>query len=201
MIHARIEFDKIANLYPTDVPIAAGMKETAVALKESIESMLTKERLAAIREPRMEARQGVHAERIAKRDEAAKAGWNNSPMSWERISYELEQQLEEDAIIVSEIAVLAAQAVKSKDEDTEDEDLASSLHPRRHRGAFPSIDFGALKAPVDADDNRNSSGGSANENEWKSSMGSRSSDKYFRTKRKLDRWEEPASKASRVSLV
>jgi len=103
VIHARIEYERIADLYPTDVPIAAGMKETVTALTDSIKSMLTEERIRAIREPRMEAAKARYTERIKKRDEEAKANWNASPISWERLSYEMEQGLEEDAVIVSEL--------------------------------------------------------------------------------------------------
>ena len=52
------------------------------------------------------ARQAAE-ERFAKDKERqraeAEANWNAAPMSWERIGYELEQGLMEDAVVVSEL--------------------------------------------------------------------------------------------------
>ena len=103
VIHARIEYERIADIYPTDVAIAAGLKETITGLTDAVKSMATKDRLSQMRAPRMEAAQVKYAERIKKRDEEAKPKWNNAPLSWERVSYELDQGLQEDAVIVSEL--------------------------------------------------------------------------------------------------
>ena len=53
VINARLDYDTIANRYPTDIAIAAGMDETAQALLDAIHSMATDEQLQALREPRM----------------------------------------------------------------------------------------------------------------------------------------------------
>ncbi len=48
LVHARIEYQEIANTYPTDVAIAAGLKETLVALKDAVQGLATRDRLAAL---------------------------------------------------------------------------------------------------------------------------------------------------------
>ena len=42
VINARAEFDRIANLYPTDIGIAAGIGETTRALIDAVSGMTTK---------------------------------------------------------------------------------------------------------------------------------------------------------------
>ena len=103
VIHARIEYEDIANIYPTDVAIAAGSKETIVALTDAVKSMATKDRLQKISAARMEEARRLTAEQDANYQALAKKNWDASPMSWERVSMELEEGLEKNAIIVSEL--------------------------------------------------------------------------------------------------
>jgi len=103
LVHARIEYQEIANTYPTDVAIAAGLKETLVALKDAVQGLATRDRLAALAGPRLAAAREAQAKADAKRRDDAAATWNASPMSWERVSAELDAALEDDAIIVPEL--------------------------------------------------------------------------------------------------
>jgi benzoylformate decarboxylase len=103
VIHARIEYQDIANIYPTDVAIAAGMKETLVALTDAVKSMATADRLKKISEPRMEEARRLTAATNAALEAKAQKNWNASPLSWERVSMELEEVLEPNAILVSEL--------------------------------------------------------------------------------------------------
>jgi acetolactate synthase I/II/III large subunit len=103
LVHARIEFLEIGNTYPTDIAIAAGMKETLVALRDAVQGLATPERLAAVAGPRLAAARDAQAKADARRKADAEANWNASPMSWERVSAELDSALEDDAIIVPEL--------------------------------------------------------------------------------------------------
>ena len=103
LVHARIEFGEIGNTYPTDVAIAAGMKETLVALNEAVHSMATAARLQKLAAGRLAAAREAQAAADERRKADAQAYWNASPMSWPRVSAELDQQLEPDAIIVPEL--------------------------------------------------------------------------------------------------
>lgn len=102
-IHARVEFDAIANVQPTDIALAAGLKETITALIDAVQSMATAERLRAIAEPRLAAAREAMAKETSTRREVAEEHWEASPMSWERVSAELDAVLEPDAIIVPEL--------------------------------------------------------------------------------------------------
>ncbi|MEO8224255.1 MAG: thiamine pyrophosphate-dependent enzyme, partial [Gammaproteobacteria bacterium] len=103
LVHARIEYQEIGNTYPTDIAIAAGLKETLVALHDAVQGMATPERLKALAGPRIEAARQLQASATERRKADAAANWNASPMSWERVSAELDTALEEDAIIVPEL--------------------------------------------------------------------------------------------------
>jgi thiamine pyrophosphate-dependent acetolactate synthase large subunit-like protein len=65
--------------------------------------MASAERLRAIAEPRLAAAREAAAKENAKLREDAKEHWNASPMSWERVSAEIDEVLEEDAIVVPEL--------------------------------------------------------------------------------------------------
>jgi benzoylformate decarboxylase len=103
VIHARIEYQDIANIYPTDVAIAAGMKETLIALTDAVQSMATADRLQKISAARMEEARRLTAEQDLALRARALENWDASPMSWERVSMELEDALEQNAILVSEL--------------------------------------------------------------------------------------------------
>jgi len=103
VIQARIEHDAIANTYPTDIALAAGLKETITSLTQAITGRLTKARREAIRAPRWEAAQQKFIAAAQQRKSQAQGRWNNSPLSWERLSAELDQALEDDAVIISEL--------------------------------------------------------------------------------------------------
>ncbi|MDP6180604.1 MAG: thiamine pyrophosphate-dependent enzyme, partial [Desulfatiglandales bacterium] len=103
VIHARIEYENIANIYPTDVAIAAGIRETIRGIIEAVKAMLTKSRIDVVRAERLEKIMPGLAAPRKKREEKARARWDASPLSWERLSFEVDKELEEDAVIVPEL--------------------------------------------------------------------------------------------------
>ncbi|HIA92522.1 MAG TPA: thiamine pyrophosphate-binding protein [Gammaproteobacteria bacterium] len=103
VIHARIEYDEIANTYPTDIAIAAGMKETVTAIIDSVRALATEDQIKTLREERLQESIEINAKHEARKQQQAKATWNSSPISWERASFEMEKYLDPYAIIVSEL--------------------------------------------------------------------------------------------------
>ena len=103
VIHARIEYDEIANTYPTDIAIAAGMKETITAIIDSVRALATEDQIKTLREERLQESIEINAKHEVRKQQRAKATWNSSPISWERASFEMEKYLDPHAIIVSEL--------------------------------------------------------------------------------------------------
>lgn len=102
IIDVRVEYDKLASLYPTAVPIAAGVRETIRALIDAIGGMATKSRLQAIRGDRLERSTAANVAAAERRRDRSAAAWNDSPLSTDRLLYEADRALEPDAIIVPE---------------------------------------------------------------------------------------------------
>lgn len=104
IIHARIETDDLARIFPTHFSITGDAGETLRDLIDAIKSMLTKERMEAIRQPRMDAATKFTAAMRDSWHKAAQKNWNKSPMPWERVVFELDKAMDKDAVVVQEIA-------------------------------------------------------------------------------------------------
>jgi thiamine pyrophosphate-dependent acetolactate synthase large subunit-like protein len=104
IIHARIETDDMARLFPTSFSIAADVGHTLRDLTDAVKSMLTQERIEAIRKPRLEAATKFTAALRESWRKAAQSTWNSNPMSWERVVFELDKAMDKDAVVVQEIA-------------------------------------------------------------------------------------------------
>jgi len=102
VIDARIEYDKIANQYPTDLAITAGVKETTRALIDAIDGMASRSRIKKIRAERLEIVRKESAAAEQRRQRRIAAAWDASPISTERLSAEINRTLDDEAIIVSE---------------------------------------------------------------------------------------------------
>jgi benzoylformate decarboxylase len=103
VIQAGLDLDAIGMSQPVDIAIAASAKETVTALTDAIRGMATADRLRQIAEPRLAAAREAAAKEQAQRRADAQENWDASPMSWERVSAELDAVLEPDAIIVPEL--------------------------------------------------------------------------------------------------
>jgi thiamine pyrophosphate-dependent acetolactate synthase large subunit-like protein len=109
VIDARVEYETIANRFPTDVAIAAGMGETVNALLTTLKASATAAQLEAIRAPRLEQAASKYAAAKTRARKRAEKFWNSSPIASERLCYEMDQVLEENAIIVVETGDRAPQ--------------------------------------------------------------------------------------------
>lgn len=102
IIDARVEYDRIANTYPTDIAIAAGIGETTRALIDAISGMTTKRRRSELGARRLEESQKASAAAADRRRRRAERGWDASPMYAERLCYEFDRLLDDDAVVVVE---------------------------------------------------------------------------------------------------
>lgn len=108
LIDARIEYEKIGNLYPTDLAIAASAKETLRALIDAIKSIATETQISNLRKDRFTQAQAEHAKAIERQKKRSQQAWNDSPIAPPRLYYEADQALAEDAVIVPETTGRAA---------------------------------------------------------------------------------------------
>ncbi len=103
VIHARIDTRHIGGRAPVDLSIAADVKETARSLLDAVRAVATPQRLAKIRagrEPRLtDAAEGMRQSL----KEAARSLWNQTPVSWPRLLVTLNEMIDPQAIIVTEV--------------------------------------------------------------------------------------------------
>ena len=102
IVHISMEPEMLAMAWPTELSIMADSREAIVDLTESVKSQLTAQRLNSIRDQRHSAvTEYIRNERDRKMQRARK-DWDNAPITYPRLSTELDQLLDEDAILVSE---------------------------------------------------------------------------------------------------
>ncbi len=112
LIDVRIEASDIGNNYPLYLGVAADVKQVAEDLVAAIKSMVTAERLEQIRGDRMEQTRQFVARLRQARLQAMKADWDKVPLTWERLSCDINDALERDAHIVAEFGTEGPKALK-----------------------------------------------------------------------------------------
>jgi len=113
LIDVRIEASDIGTDYPLYLGVAADVKQVAQDLVAAIKSQVTAQRLQQIRGDRMEQTRQFAARLHQARLQAMKAGWDKVPLTWERLSSDINEVLERDAYIVAELGTEGPKALKS----------------------------------------------------------------------------------------
>lgn len=103
IIHARMDTSDIARVKPVDIGIAGDVKKTIRGIIDSVKSRLSEERLQKMRNSRESNIFSFKEKLIKMQDSRVKKRWDNSPLSWERFSSELNNYLDDNAIIVPEV--------------------------------------------------------------------------------------------------
>jgi len=111
IIDVRIEASDIGTNYPLFIGAAADVKQVASDLIAAIKSMTTPERLRQIRGDRLEQTQQYVARLRQARDLAAKPNWDKVPLTWERLTTDINSVLERDAYIVAEFGTEGPKAL------------------------------------------------------------------------------------------
>jgi acetolactate synthase I/II/III large subunit len=112
IIDVRIEASDIGNDYPLYLGVAADVKQVAQDLVAAIKSLATAERLQQIRGDRLEQTRQYATRLRQARLQAMKADWDKVPLTWERLSSDLNDVLERDAYLVAEFGTEGPKALK-----------------------------------------------------------------------------------------
>jgi thiamine pyrophosphate-dependent acetolactate synthase large subunit-like protein len=102
IVHISLEPEMLAMSWPTELSIVSDARAAIVDLIDAVRSQLTESRLKKIRSERYD---GVVAQVRAEQERKisrAQRFWDRSPITYPRLSTELDQMLDEDAIVVSE---------------------------------------------------------------------------------------------------
>ena len=87
----------------TDLNIASDVRAAIQDISDALDGMLTRDRLTRIRSRRLTEVSELTRKLRQSRELALRGRFDISPLSWERVGYELEQVLDRDAVIVPEV--------------------------------------------------------------------------------------------------
>jgi benzoylformate decarboxylase len=102
---AHVSFDSSilgATIRP-HLPVLADVASTISDLSDAIDSLATADRLEKIRAARLEQVRAFSTTMRQSQQMAVKARFDQAPLSWERIGYELERALAKNAVVVPEL--------------------------------------------------------------------------------------------------
>lgn len=106
-VHISHDPDILGRVYPVDMAIASDVRLAIRDLSDAVDSLLTRDRIARIRATRL-AEVSAHTAQLKKSMEIARAAFfDRSPLSWERVGFELERVLDKNAVIVPELGTQA----------------------------------------------------------------------------------------------
>ena len=103
IIHASMDTRHIGGYSPTDFSIVADVKETTRDLIDAVKAVATPERLARIRNDRGPALVQAAAGRRSALTAGAESVWNQVPVSWPRLLLTLNQMMDDNAFVVTEV--------------------------------------------------------------------------------------------------
>jgi thiamine pyrophosphate-dependent acetolactate synthase large subunit-like protein len=102
IVHISIEPDMLAMSYPTDLSIVSDAKAAIVDLIEAVKSLATRERIKKIRDERYARVTKLIADDRERKMKRASRAWDEAPISFPRLTTELNNLLDDDAIVCSE---------------------------------------------------------------------------------------------------
>jgi benzoylformate decarboxylase len=106
-VHISHDPEILGRVYPVNLAIASDIRLAIRDLSDAVDSLLTKDRIASIRASRLAEVKAVTAQVHKSMQLARDAFFNRSPLSWERIGFELDRMLDKNAVIVPELGTQA----------------------------------------------------------------------------------------------
>jgi benzoylformate decarboxylase len=103
IVHISHDPEALGRSFAPDVSILSDIRTAIADLSDAVDALITKDRLARIRTTRLAEVSALTASLKRSRDLALRAHFDSSPITWERVGYELERALDKDAVIVPEL--------------------------------------------------------------------------------------------------
>lgn len=103
LIHASNDADIIGRRNPSAFPIHAHVSTVIADLTDALDGILTKDRMSRIQSERLAQAQAFNQKLRKSREITLRARFDDSPLAWERVGYELEKALDKNAVLVPEI--------------------------------------------------------------------------------------------------
>jgi thiamine pyrophosphate-dependent acetolactate synthase large subunit-like protein len=103
LVHVSTDSDSIGRLSEVDLPVLAHVSTFISDLSDAIDGLLTGDRLSKVQTERTAATTAYTTQLRASREQALRAQFDQAPLSWDRVGYELERVLDRNAVIVPEL--------------------------------------------------------------------------------------------------
>ena len=97
----------LGRVYPVELAIASDVRLAIRDLSDAVDGLLTRDRMTRIRQSRLAEVTAHTAELKKSREIARTAFFNRSPLSWERVGFELDRLLDKNAVVVPELGTQA----------------------------------------------------------------------------------------------
>lgn len=102
-VHISHDPNILGRVFPADLAIASGVRTAIGDLSDALDGMLTKDRMTKIRSQRLAEVSNFTSQMKKSRELALRGRFDMSPLSWERVGFELQKALDQDAVIVTEV--------------------------------------------------------------------------------------------------
>jgi thiamine pyrophosphate-dependent acetolactate synthase large subunit-like protein len=103
VVHISHDPKALGRSFPADLSILSDVRSAIRDISDAVDGMLTRDRMVRIRSTRQAQLSAFTAGLRQSRDIAFRAHFDSSPVTWERVGYELEKVLDKDAVIVPEL--------------------------------------------------------------------------------------------------
>ncbi len=103
VVHISHDPNTLGRPIALDLAILSEVRTAIRDLSDALDGMLTKDRMAKIRANRLAQVSALTTQLKQSREMALRARFDSSPLTWERVGYELEKVLDKDAVIVPEV--------------------------------------------------------------------------------------------------
>ena len=103
IVHISHDPNTLGRAVVPDLSILSEVRTAIRDLSDAVDGMLTKDRIARIRASRLAEVSALTSQLKQSREVALRARFDSSPVTWERVGYELQKALDKDAVIVPEL--------------------------------------------------------------------------------------------------
>ncbi len=103
LVHISHDPKALGRSVAPDLSILSDVRTAIRDISDAVDAMSTKDRLARIRSSRLAEVSAFTESLKQSREMALRAHFDSSPITWERVGYELEKVLDKDAVIVPEL--------------------------------------------------------------------------------------------------
>ena len=103
LVHISHDPEALGRSFVPDVNVLSDLRTAIRDLSDAVDAVATKDRVARIRSARLAQVSALTSSLKQSRELALRANFDSSPMTWERVGFELEKVLDKDAVIVPEL--------------------------------------------------------------------------------------------------